>query len=328
MRLLTQITNRCSLACPHCAFSSADSDVRSLSLKDIRDAVDGFSMLGARDFRFSGGEPFLHFDLLADAMEYAASMGAIHIGCTTNASWATSMTVARRKLGELKRMGLNDLRISCDDFHAPEEYIQRVRNAFAAAVDLRIQVGIKVVVYAGSTNASDIMRELRDLTPDILFFVEELSLLPIGRAAELPEEVFFRRPGIPEGGCEMMGTFALDVEKNVYPCCVPGWPDLLRLGNISRTPVADLVAEAGDNPLYEILRIKGPGWLAPFLRSRGFEVVAGSFVNRCHLCHFILGTILREGLLDVVEEAFVVLEKERRNLRSAADVVKKLWNFD
>lgn len=330
MRLMLAITNRCSKTCTHCCFSSSPKDKRELSSGEMHHYIDEIASMsggdaGKRDFevRFTGGEPFLCFENLLETVGYAKKCGAQRIGCTSNAYWATSLPEARRKISELKSAGLNDLRLSCDEFHESLDHIEPLRNAFMAAAAANISTGLKIVVYRGSLRASHILRLMGDVTRDIMFNIEELSLLPVGRARELPETMFLKAEGFPANTwCDLLKTVVVDVKQDVYPCCSPFRPALLHLGNTRRESLSTLIDKANNSSLFKALARKGPIFFIPFLEKAGLAFTPGTFINRCHLCQEVLKAAdSSDAARNCLNEAVNTWEDEQERLSTALEIV-------
>ncbi|UCH93044.1 MAG: radical SAM protein [Candidatus Aminicenantes bacterium] len=333
MRLMLAITNRCNRTCDHCCFSSSPEDSRGLSLNQMCHYIDQMASISNGDggkgefaVRFTGGEPFLRFDDLLETIRYAKKQGATQIGCTTNGYWAASLPEAKRKIAALKSAGLIDIRLSCDEFHQSLEPIEPLRNAFIAAVEGGIAVSLKIVVYRGSVRASDILRLMADVTRDIIFHIEELSLLPVGRARELPEKLFIKSEDLPANTwCDLLNTFFVDVEKNVYPCCSPLRPALLHLGNTRREPLSTLIDKANKNPLFKALARKGPIFFIPFLEKADLAFPPGNYVNRCHLCQKVLKAAdSSEGARSCLKEAINAWQSEQTRINSVLEIVDQV----
>ena len=80
---------------------------------------------------FTGGEPFLNFELLCLAVEMAESMNIPSTFVETNCFWATSDEIVREKLNILKNKGLKGILISVNPFfleYIPFERTDRVIN--------------------------------------------------------------------------------------------------------------------------------------------------------------------------------------------------------
>jgi AdoMet-dependent heme synthase len=124
----------CNLACEHCFVSAGPGIERHAMMS--RDAVrrrvlEGLG-LGAREFYLTGGEPFLHPELIAileDTLDVAP--------CTvlTNGTLLTGSRVASlRRLSERGRYSL-EVRISFDGGSESEHDALRGAGAFARALD-------------------------------------------------------------------------------------------------------------------------------------------------------------------------------------------------
>lgn len=330
MHLMLAVTNRCNKTCNHCCFSSSPEDNRGLSLTDMCHYIDEIASISMvtsgremLDVRFTGGEPFLRFDDLLAAVGYAKKRGAVRIGCTSNGYWATSLPEARRKISELKSAGLNDIRLSCDEFHESSDQIDLLRNAFMAVLETNILLGLKIVVYRDSMRASDVLRLIGDITRDIIFYIEEISLLPVGRARELPGKIFLKSEGLPVNTwCDLLKTFVVDVEQNVYPCCSPLRPPLLHLGNTRSESLSTLIEKANGNPLFKALAYKGPTFFIPFLEKAGLVFPPGNYVNRCHLCQEVLKAAdSSDAARNCLKEAINDWEGEQDRLDSILEIV-------
>jgi len=298
MRLMMAITNKCDKSCRHCCFSSSPQDNRELSVKEMQHDIDEGAQLSLEDqhhrfeVRFTGGEPFLRFQELHDTIHYAHQKGARQIGCTSNGFWARSQIDAREKIQSLKKAGLSDLRLSCDHFHDYQESIQSLRYVFKAAAENNLHLGIKIVTYNGSLRAADVLNALGDITRDIIFSIEEISLLPIGRAQSFPPEMFQKSQGLPNGAwCDLLKTFFIDAQGNLYPCCVPGWPKIFYLGNTRKNSLLQMVHQASNNSLFQAMAKDGPLFFIPFLKKISIDFPEGNYINRCHLCQEVLKTI-------------------------------------
>ncbi len=339
MRLMLAITNRCNKTCAHCSFSSSPGDRDELTLQQMRDYIDeaaamsgkeydGWGSTGPLDIRFTGGEPFLRYGDLIAMVRYARSRGAMAVGCTTNGYWAVSPAEARNKLDELVGAGLTNIRLSCDQFHDSFEQPETVRNAFRAAVDINLPIGLKVVVYRGSIRAADVLRKLEDFTPGTIFHVEELPLLPIGRAGEFSPGTFLKTPGLPAQPCRMLGSFTVGADSHAYPCCSPGWPQLLHLGNAGKERLSVILNKAFRSSLFQAIRRKGPIFLVPYLERAGIKFPPGSFVNICDLCHKVLraaGSNDKAGAC--LEQVFADWEDEKKRIRSALETAQALFGI-
>ena len=85
---------------------------------------------------FTGGEVFLHYDLLLQLGRYLNQRFKYRFGIATNCYWAKSQERARAKLEPLIEVGLAEMLVSLDDFHL--EYIDARRIEHAVNVALKL----------------------------------------------------------------------------------------------------------------------------------------------------------------------------------------------
>ena len=124
----------CNLRCTHCFVSCGPGDDRHalMSREEVRGRVAEALRLGVKEFYFTGGEPFLHaemLEILADTLE--------HGPCTvlTNGTLFT-----RRRLESLRLMSDSaryslEIRVSLDGWRAEDHDRFRGAGSFALAVN-------------------------------------------------------------------------------------------------------------------------------------------------------------------------------------------------
>jgi MoaA/NifB/PqqE/SkfB family radical SAM enzyme len=124
----------CNLACTHCFVSAGPGVERHgmMSRNRVRELVREGTSLGAREFYFTGGEPFLHpelIEILEDTLAEAP--------CTvlTNGTLLTRSRVeSLHRLTERSRYSL-EIRISFDGASGAEHDALRGAGAFARSLD-------------------------------------------------------------------------------------------------------------------------------------------------------------------------------------------------
>jgi hypothetical protein len=116
----------CNLRCTHCFISCAPDNHSHgmMTLDEVRRHVGEAERLGVREYYFTGGEPFLHRDLMT-MIEETLRAGPLTV--LTNGLFLTPpvcATVAR--LGEASRYSL-DIRVSLDGWEAADH--EAIRGA-------------------------------------------------------------------------------------------------------------------------------------------------------------------------------------------------------
>jgi AdoMet-dependent heme synthase len=110
----------CNLRCTHCFISCAPDNHshEMMSVEEVRRHVEDAARLGAREYYFTGGEPFLHRDLLA-ILEETLRRGPVSV--LTNGLFLDAATCAAlRRLFNASRYSL-DVRVSLDGW-GPEDH--------------------------------------------------------------------------------------------------------------------------------------------------------------------------------------------------------------
>jgi hypothetical protein len=111
----------------------------------IEPAPYGPDSIGLSDgLHFTGGEPFLNFDLLCKAVEIADQLSIPSTFVETNAVWCTDDETTMEKLIELKKQGLKGIMISVNPFYA--EYVPFSRTERCVESSLKV-FGRNVFVY-------------------------------------------------------------------------------------------------------------------------------------------------------------------------------------
>jgi uncharacterized Fe-S cluster-containing radical SAM superfamily protein len=139
-----QVTGtRCNLACKHC-FISCAPDNRAfgfLFLQQVASALEQSRALGVKEYYFTGGEPFMHPQLL-DMLEQTLRIGPATV--LTNGTLFRDATVAR--LGALRDQSIYslELRVSIDGPDPASNDPIRGEGAFDRAI-----AGVKKLLSAG-----------------------------------------------------------------------------------------------------------------------------------------------------------------------------------
>jgi sulfatase maturation enzyme AslB (radical SAM superfamily) len=133
----------CNLQCTHCFISCSPTNHRHemMTLEQVRSYLAEARTLGAREYYFTGGEPFLHRDLLA-MIEAALAQGPTSI--LTNGVLIREETArALRALADASEYSL-DLRVSLDGWDAATNDSIRGAGTFE-----RILAGVRHLAQEG-----------------------------------------------------------------------------------------------------------------------------------------------------------------------------------
>lgn len=121
------VTMRCNFRCRHC-YLSCNADGSDMSLKQGYAVIDEIADLSLMDKRivFTGGEATLNIVQLTSLIKRAASAG-IKTVLFSNGWWGVQSEIYSQKLAG---SGLNEVRISCDQYHLEYTSWETVKRAF------------------------------------------------------------------------------------------------------------------------------------------------------------------------------------------------------
>jgi len=294
--IIFNLTYDCSLNCPHCFYYPQKRSRGVFTLSRLHEIVHSMSATApVQELHFTGGEPFLHFDLLRDAIAMAKDIGARRITCSTSCYWAKDVQTARARFSELKAAGLDWFLISADAFHQDQVPLEYVKNAAQVRVELGLQGNddLSVVVMIDPDYEHPFNTRTREIVEQIRSWGHGASMhnsMPYGRGHDLVPEAFckmhrgklkcweflnmsFVHPDGPR-------TIIMGPDENAMVCYG------VSLGNLRDKPLPQLVREAEENPnpIIKTLLEKGAEGLAARAVAKGWQRKE-AYQNECHLCY-------------------------------------------
>jgi pyruvate-formate lyase-activating enzyme len=280
------LTQKCNIACEHCMPESGPDKQRLLEAPRLLSWIAKLADYGTSYLAFTGGEPFIVPDLLAEGSASAARFG-MTVSVMTNAFWARTLALGEdrlRRFPDIQRIG-----ISTDRFHWKHVPLDYVRNAIDAGKNLGRTVMVRAAYTASAAEEVDeILRQLATHRSRLDAF-EAQPVIQIGRAqARLKEREFFDMGAAAFGRCGVADTPTIDDQGSVFACCGPamymGRTGRLCLGNIDREDVATIAARARANVALQTVRTFGPGRLLRELEVRTGTPSPGPARHMCDLC--------------------------------------------
>ena len=241
---------------------------------------------------FTGGEPFLNFELLLKAVEIAEALTIPSTFVETNCFWCKNDDVTWERLQALKEKGLRGILISVNPFYA--EYVPFEKTDRCIRISQEI-FGSNVMVYQleyyrlfkrmGITGRLSIDDYLKLTRRESLSDRVELFLM--GRAAEqlkdlypsYPAKRFFNVPCQPSILRNWHNHF------DNYGNFMPGYCGGISLG--SWFELDRLVKEGLDlenRPVFKYLVNEDMRGLLSFGLDGGYRQINEGYVSKCHLC--------------------------------------------
>ena len=258
------LTLKCTARCDHCFVFGSPEGEATLSGRELEKLFSQLMQIKSLKWiYFEGGEPFLFYPLLLLGTKTATRAG-YRVGIVTNAYWATDLEDARLWLKPLQRYNVQDLSISCGDFHSHS----RAERALKAAEELKIAASLlptkKPSIKNGKLDNGGLMFRGRA--------AEELTTgLPASRG-----EIFSSCPHEQLNNPERVH---LDPHGNLHLC------QGLTIGNIWQQTISELLSSylQKEHPLLSPLIAGGPAQLA---KEMGL-ITEEEFVDACHYCYWI-----------------------------------------
>ena len=299
------LTYKCSAECRHCMYAcsprwkadwiSREDLERLLSLlaKRIQPSPWGAQAMSLNHgLHFTGGEPFLNFELLLEAVEMAEEMGIPSTFVETNCSWCGSEATAQDRLQRLRAAGLKGIMISVNPFYA--EYVPFERTERCIRISQEV-FGRNVMVYQAAYYHQFKQMGIRERIPLEEFIArtkgerlaERVEMFLMGRAARqlnhlypsYPARRFFDEPCRPAFLRNWHNHF--DNYGNFMPGYCGGislgrWEDLDRLEQEG----IDLDA----HPVLRFLIDEDVQGLLGFAQDLGYVEREEGYVSKCDLC--------------------------------------------
>jgi len=299
------LSYKCSAECKHCMYACSPKwkgdwitrekleEGLSILARYIEPSPYGHENMSlSHGLHFSGGEPFLNFELLLKATEIAKDLRIPSTFVETNCSWCKDDTFTRNRLQLLKEKGLKGIMISVNPFYA--EYVPFERTDRCIQISQQV-FGQNVMVYQieyyrqfkqlGITNKISIEDYLKLTQGESLSNNVELFLM--GRAAEQLNALY---PGYPATSffnipCQPPILRNWHNHFDNYGNFMPGFCGGISLG--SWFDLDRLVKEGVDlekRPILQYLINDDMKGLLHFANGMEYIEINDGYVSKCHLC--------------------------------------------
>jgi hypothetical protein len=252
---------------------------------------------------FSGGEPFLNFDLLLRAAGIAQELGIPSTFVETNCFWCTDDDSAHEELTALRGAGLRGIMISVNPFYAEHVPFERTERAIRISAEV---FGRNVAVYqleyywlfremglSGKLTAEQALELSRSgsRSPGVELFVMGRATRALrSLCASAPAERFLREPCLPPVLRPWHNHF------DNYGNFMPGYCGGISLG--SWFELDELLSKGIDpehQPVLALLLREDLGGLLAFAQERGYAAREDGYVSRCDLCLDVRAFLVSAG---------------------------------
>ncbi len=307
------LTYKCSGACRHCLYASSprwpadwipcDDAERVLEklAASMRGRYPPHAPVGVNEgLHFTGGEPFLNFELLLELVGIAAELGIPALFVETNATWCVNDHITRDRFRALRDAGLNGALISVNPFlleHVPFERTERAVRIALEVFGLR-----NVMVYQGVFFTEFSRLGIKGPLPfeEYLRVGEALpycELLLSGRAVYKLAHLFPRYPANSFFGSSCRQELIRDWHVHVdnYLNFVPGFCAGISLGDAR--DLEALCSGGLDLEAFPVVRalLTDISELYRLGVEHGYRERPEGYVSKCHLCLDIRRHLVRHG---------------------------------
>jgi len=256
---------------------------------------------------FSGGEPFLNFDLLCRAVEVAEELKIPSTFVETNGFWASDDNTTREMLHLLKSKGLKGIMISINPFYLEYVPFEKTRRAIEIGYEVfgEAMVPYQLEYYQkfcewGIEGTLTFEQFLKYETKENFARTAEFFLT--GRSAYtienyLPEffprykaEQLVKQPCSPEFIRPWHNHF------DNYCNFMPGYCGGISLGDVRElgTMLKDGIEVQNNSVLYFLMKNEFSG-LLNLAEDLGYVQASEGYLSKCHLCADIRKHLSRSG---------------------------------
>ncbi|HZY45728.1 MAG TPA: radical SAM protein [Anaerolineae bacterium] len=265
------LTYQCTFECDHCFVWGSPKQHGTLTLDQIREILKQAKAYGAiESIYFEGGEPFLYYPVLLQAVREARQFG-FQVGIVSNGYWAISVDDAIEWLKPFAGL-ISDLSISSDLYHYDEAISRQVINARTAADRLGIPIGVISVAQPATTDATSSIGQLPTGESSVMYrgrAADELA--PRARLQDWPQFT-----ECPHEDLREPGRVHVDPLGNVHLC------QGIAIGNLFQTSLRE-ICETYDPASHSIAGPLLAGGPVELVRRYGLPH-ADQYADACHLC--------------------------------------------
>ncbi|WP_058260612.1 radical SAM protein [Fenollaria timonensis] len=240
----------------------------------------------------TGGEIFLDINKVYKWIKFINESNK-KAYCVSNGFWGYDIKEANQIVKNLKQLGLNQLTLSYDEYHNEFISIECIINILEACKRQKLPVSIQTVILNKNNNKkwiNDLVSYLPDI--NILFF----PCYQVGNASKnFSSDMFIKSRDKKGLLCEKSGTFMIEADGTVWPCCSPYINETeLNIDNIYLSQNANIdsaLKKIRDNKLLYCLRNFGFDYFVDLAENKLDIELPKKFVSSCELCAYLFSKI-------------------------------------
>lgn len=306
------LTYKCDSRCRHCMYACSpqwkadwireeDAEkILKLLANNIKASNFGPEKISINyGLHFTGGEPFLNFNLLLKVIKIAYELNIPSTFVETNCSWAVNDKITQEKLLQLRSAGLCGILVSVNPFileYVPFEYTERV-----------VEIGRKIfkeelIIYQEFFYHQFKKLKIKTTLPFEEYLKEGgiqtlnyVELLPMGRSVYELSYLFRKYPARKFFGvsCKPELTRPWHAHIDNYGNYITGYCAGISLGNIK----SDGIIQEVDLNTHEIIKALTTDikCLYEIAKQYNYQEKNDGYISKCHICldirkHIIMNT--------------------------------------
>lgn len=303
------LSYKCQSACKHCLYSCGpnwegwiNKEKLEKLLTDIKYIWSHYTINRSRNILFqgvhlAGGEPFLNFPLLLDAVKTVINT-EVELGYVeTNAGWCRDREDVYEKFKALFVAGLRRIFISCSPFHAEKIPLKNTLLAIEIAQEVFSPQGVIIylphcldqIAQFGLDKPVGIEKYIekfgKERTGEILW--EGYGLIPGGRSGYHLGHLCKKYPPIffEDQNCTFEILYSQHAHFDLYGNYIPYFCGGFSIGNTENLQSFYENFDLEKLPLCKILVESGPYGLMKFAKEKfNYQEAPEGYVGKCHLC--------------------------------------------
>jgi len=338
------LTYKCSSQCKHCMYAcsskwkadwisreDAEKVLQNLSEAFKTRYPEGYDKIGVNvGLHFTGGEPFLNFDLLLDLVKISDRLEIPSTFVETNCFWAVNDEVTEERLLKLRDEGLHGILISVNPFILEYVPFERTLRAIRIASEI---FGRNTMIYQdffrhqierlGVNGTMPFNEYLKRTGAAGLYYAE---LLPMGRACyeleglfrKFPAERFFKM------SCREELTRPWHIHVDNYCNYISGYCGGISLGDARNLDEICSGIDLDDHPIIaRLVSDEGIKHLYEFgVEEYGYQESKSGYISKCHLC-----VDIRRHIIEETEEFKELKPAEfYRNLHGSKEALGRMFS--
>ena len=302
--LSMQVTYQCNIECKHCGPFCGPREYDWMTEAEMKDLIVQASELGAYNVVFTGGEPSLLKDTLIRLLRFIKSETAIKsTRIVTNAKWANAPDRARALLTSWQEAGLDEINISCGEYHQEFVPISSVIRAFEIARELDFKTVLLAGEFLAEGKGKLSPQDFLDRVGERLLDPDQRSpyssrchgmscaeAMPYGRGRDFvrEEDVTYHPVETIRSSCaDVLSAITVHPNGNTTACCgiMVRKESLLNIGNWRQQRLRELLEKAHEDVILNWIRYLGLRDMKKWLEEKDPSLnLRDKYMNKCDLC--------------------------------------------